>query len=703
MLQSQSRMVSGRKVFLSVLMTGIIWQAISQAGYYHPITAVASASEADDTTLTPANLWIFGTPTDPARAVPFGSNGVRGILDLRTLTADSAQDMMRQYADLGISMTMTMRWKKPHPVGEQLFGDDNRDIPPTPQESAHAMSVLETIVTSDEAQRLKGKVYIQFLNEVGGGPGRASVEDMPGLLEFSTNAVAMIRQKAPWVKICGPAVTMGQILNEKYEEKEELFDKAAVVEDAIEWTAKYADAQDLHFHGVDGTYARKTVAKMRSILDDLGAPNVELVSWEWSVARFPNHDDSEAVRNAIIGMWQAFAEGGIVNAAYGSYWPNFARQKAGLDDPFAWISVVDEDGQPREPIYSTLLDIASGKITITQPDDRFAVSDDSQSQSSNSGKAQLITGKSSAIKVTSQSATQWVDGSSDDADTIENSGAGGVHEEIDLRTASSRDMKQSVHAFTKSNLGVAMTVRWSDPSSPVDFDSPPSSRDENRMISRLRAVLRSKDAKMVAENGLWVQFYDEIAGSHGRISMQDADAMFAFATQAAAKIRSSSPYVKIAGPALSDLELLSKTPLSSVEQEQYNLLVRAVDWSIANADAVNVHFDDSSADGNTFTMIQEVRSFIDSRPGGSGFPIVDWSAMSSKRISPTQTTVASKPTETKAQYKKRMNTFKKDYKNQLKDQYRSSGEKGWQKKWSKEWKSQWESEWEKHEAGVSGN
>jgi len=660
---------------------------------------IVSAYSMDDSIIAP-ELWTFGNGGQPQRTVALRGRGIRSIFDLRVVSVPAAKDMLRQYANLGLQMTITLRWKVQHESGQRLFGPDNYDVPPSPSETAFALDFLDQVLSSDEAKRLGSGLTIQFYNEIAGGPGKFALSDLSGMMDFATTATQLIREKAPQVHICGPALTIGAV-NPDLEDDPGRSDQAEIVKKFVEWTAQYADAIDIHLHGTDGTLTRETLSDLHEYLNNIpNGSHLQIDSWEWSPARFPDRDNDEAVRNAMIGIWQAMAEGGVARAAYGAYWSTEERKEGGAGEIYLWTNVADNDGQPHEPIYSTLLDIAAGNITIDQPDDdNDSQNDDTSNQSDEYNNKKLISnGNTISASAKSASSIQWIAGSPDNAENIEQSGAGGVHETIDLRTASSRDMKQTLHAFAKRNLGVALTVRWSDPVNPDDLDSPPSSRDANRMMNRLRATLRSNDAKKIAEQGLWVQFYDEIAGKTGRMPLQDADALLQFATDAVAKIRSSSPYVKIAGPAVTNIELLSNANRSPDEQNQYDLLTRAVDWSVKYADAVNIHIDNTLSYSQASALKQQLRSFIDSRQNGTNFPIVDWNNMP---IAVSTALTSTKPAETKAQYNKRRNSFKKDYKNQLKEQYRAAGEKGWQKKWNTDWKSSWESEWEKHESNNS--
>lgn len=567
-------------------------------------------------------FWIFGLEAKPQRAIPLGGQGIRGILDLRTLSADAAINMMGQYADLGEGMAITLRWKVPHDKDERLTGAANFDVPPTPSESARALDLLEQILTSPEAQRLSDHLYIQFYNEVGGGPGRFTKDQLPAMLEFASQATKLIREKAPFARICGPAFTMGQILNQELADDPDFADQAEVIQKSIEWTAQNADAIDLHMHGTDGTYAKQALHELREMLREVpGGDDLEIVAWEWSPARFRPRDDTEAVRNAILGLWQAMAEGGVSHAAYGSYWATAERREAGVAELYLWKSIVSEDGMPREPVFSTLQDIGMGRIAIRQPED-----DDNDHEGDDDALDDFDTddnSSSSVSRIVASDTSLWINGLPRDIETAERLGAAGVHDMIDLRTASNGDLTDAIKKCRKTDLGVVLTVRWSDPDDEDAFDEPPDARRMNQMITKLRNTLKSKDAKTVGENELWVQFFDEVAGEHGRIKPEDAEAMFAFATEMVAKIRATAPHVRISGPALTSTSLLTKSNLTPDEQGRFGLLTRAVDWSIENADAIDIHLDESEGEPSA-AIVQRVRSFIDARSNGKSLALVSW-------------------------------------------------------------------------------
>jgi len=613
---------SNRILPISIALIGIMIPT-GAAFFNRPFPAFDQGAwagdDSNDTKVEAPEFWIFGLEAKPQRAIPLGGKGIRGILDLRTLSADAAINMMGQYADLGEGMTISLRWKVPHDEDERITGAANFDVPPTPSESARALDLLEQILTSPQAQRLSDHLYIQFYNEVGGGPGRFTKDQLPAMLDFATQATKLIREKAPSAKICGPAFTMGQILNQELADDPDFADQVEVIQKSIEWTARNADAIDLHMHGTDGTYAKQALHELREMLHDVrGGDDLEIVAWEWSPARYRHRDDTEGVRNAILGLWQAMAEGGVTHAAYGSYWATAERREAGVAEIYLWKSIVNEDGMPREPIFSTLQDIGMGRVAIHQPED-----DDEGDEDALDGLDSDGDSSDTATGIATGDASLWINGVPHHIETAERLGAAGVHDTIDLRTASNGDLKDAIKKCRKTDLGVVLTVRWSDPDDEDAFDAPPDARRMNQMMTGLRNTLKSKNAKTVGENELWVQFFDEVAGEHGRIESDEADAMFTFATEMVAKIRATAPHVKISGPALTNTNLLTKSNLTPDEQDRFDLLTKAMDWSIENADAIDIHLDESEGESPA-TIINRVRSFIDARPNGKSLALVSW-------------------------------------------------------------------------------
>ncbi len=702
-------------------------------------------------------LWVFGNQSSPERSLPLGGQGVRSILDLRHSSRDAALSLMERYVRFDQGMTITLRWVVPHGPGEHLTGKNDFDTPPDSAERARALHLLADVMSSDVAKQLEGRLFIQFYNEVGGGPGKFSTEDAPALLDFATEAAEVIRTVSPTVKICGPAVTMSQILAEdSNKERRRHQERAKVLEDCIKWSAEHADVIDLHLHGEDGSNVPTAVARLRDELQQhRGGEDVDIVSWEWSPAKLPVQEYDDNLRNAIIGLWAAMSRNGITHAAYGGYFPSKRRTESNKE--MYWTSIVDENHVPREPIYTTLSDIGFQRIDFERDND-----DDSGNEGDGGGRG-LSDGDDNGQGDTDVSivggASLWIDDTVDSTDELATLGAAGMRQSVDLRTASNKVLKSAIKQNRKSEFGVVMTLRWSDPDNPAQFDQAPTMREHTSMLTKLQKTLKSKDAQTVGTNGLWVQFFDEVAGSQGRIVESEADGLFDFATQMTTTIRSSAPHVKVCGPALTGTSVLTSSNRTADEQARFEVLVRAIDWSIENADAIDVRLDENES---VDVAIARLREFLDTREGGADLEIVCWSwNLASAASGPSQTDqrirdrwdelvqsgvrhaaygpfsansdsdssndsfalvdeagqptaivgatflaiaeqigqyeVEPEPVESEQDRKKRMNQFKKDYKSQLMVDYKASGEKDWKKQWNTDWKGSWESAWEAQE------
>jgi len=329
-----------------------------------------SATGAGETTGVPnaeaPELWLFGTVTNPRLAQAVSASGVRAIVNLRGLKMDFAKERLADFAKRDLGLAICLRWMKAVPGGGRPKGRDNHDTPPTPQERERAIAQLTQLLGSRSARSMKDRLYIQFYNEVGGGPGRFPPEHADELLDFATAAASEIRKVNPDVQICGPAVTGGQLSKiDMRLTKPSMVEKADVVKKALRWTAEHADASDIHVHGVDGSRFDASVANLRRYLDQYGGEEVHLVSFEWSCARFPRRDDKQAVAGAIHGVWDMLARHNLQVATYGPYWPLEAKSEA-ASDRFGWASVVDSNGDPNPPVYETLREIGRTKANRGQ-------------------------------------------------------------------------------------------------------------------------------------------------------------------------------------------------------------------------------------------------------------------------------------------------------------------------------------------------
>ncbi|MBL1216105.1 MAG: hypothetical protein D8M59_01270 [Planctomycetes bacterium] len=294
-------------------------------------------------------LWVHGAIHAPDKVAGLGAAGARGIIDLRKVkNADEVITRLEEYRQLGIGVCITVRW-------QSQDGTHHLDTPPTEEESDHAVATLMTALTSEPAKALAGKLWVQFYNELTAA-SRIDPKDADAMFEFATRATLQIRKDAPFVKICGPALTVSQL---QYKDPNRLRarqrERYNLRQRIIEWTAKYADAADVHAH-VDGpAAATEAIRSLRALLDERdNGPNVKIVAMEWSAARYPDRTDTAGAQKAVKDVWAAIQAEGVTIGAYGSLYPALTSGEA-----FQWQSICKSDGKPNEPFFTTLSELAA--------------------------------------------------------------------------------------------------------------------------------------------------------------------------------------------------------------------------------------------------------------------------------------------------------------------------------------------------------
>ena len=322
----------------------------------------ASASVAGSGSLdSGTELWLFGPVASPELCTPLGAKGVRSIIDLRHLPEGQAGRALKIYADRGLGLALCLRWRNPASERSNVKITGNYDVPPTQEEADRAISKLTEIFGSEDAKRIGDRLFVQFYNEVGGGPGTFPPDNADELLAFATRAATEIRKVNSQLRICGPAVTGGQLQPRQSTGSSKMKGKAEVIEKAISWSAEHADVIDLHLHGVDGSWSRPALEKLRGSLDQTSrGKTVRIVSFEWSCARYPDRENDEGIRNAIRGIWKTLNDFNLICAAYGPYWPLKNKASAKMADRFGWESIVDAEGRRNPPVYETLQEIGGG-------------------------------------------------------------------------------------------------------------------------------------------------------------------------------------------------------------------------------------------------------------------------------------------------------------------------------------------------------
>ncbi len=305
-------------------------------------------------------LWLFGPVNQPELTTPLGALGVRTIVDLRAFSVGESKKTLKEYADRDLGIGICLRWRNPGAGESKVMRTDNYDVPPTEKEAEQAISDLISLLQTSDAKRLGDKLFVQFYNEVGGGPGTMIPEDADELFDFATRATAEIRKVNPVLRICGPAITGGQ-LQPMEKKSRKMEQKAEVIEKAIVWSAEHADVIDMHMHAMDGSWAGVALQSLRDKLDlTARGKTVQILSFEWSCARYPDRENDEGVHNALLSIWDTINEFDLICAAYGPYWPLKNKGNEKVADRFGWVSIVTEDNQRNQPIYDTLVEIGGG-------------------------------------------------------------------------------------------------------------------------------------------------------------------------------------------------------------------------------------------------------------------------------------------------------------------------------------------------------
>ena len=301
-------------------------------------------------------LWVHGCPKMPQKLKPLHAQGARMFVDLRRFFGRDALAYLQKYIKAGIGICLTLRWMDP-------MKKDEPDIAPSRSEQAAKTNILMDILTSPESKKLGGRIWVQFFNEITGGPGTIRPEQADIMFNWATETARRIRKEAPHVKICGPALTGLDVLrkNQNTLTRRGRLRRKGLLR-AIAWSARYADAIDLHLHLESGDKARQGIRLLRDLLNrEPNGKNCKILSWEWSPARYRPRSDLAAAREALIDIYRAMAEAGFPTAAYACYYPAIHLKT----DRFVWQAIVkDKKHTPNEPFYSTLSQIGAGKIDV---------------------------------------------------------------------------------------------------------------------------------------------------------------------------------------------------------------------------------------------------------------------------------------------------------------------------------------------------
>lgn len=320
----------------------------SQGGFAAAHESEVESNWRDDSV---TQLWIHGAGRIPEQAAELGAQGLRFIHNLRAGPPQSAEAILARYADAGVGLCLTLRWAD----SAEQSAISKTDTPPSAEESAAAIADLLVVLNSESARRMEGRLWVQFYNEYLGGPGTFDAQHDDQMFQFATDAARRIRSEAPYVRISGPALIATDILgvNERNLRPAQR-DRQRRMLRGIRWSIQYADAVDVHLHTDSGASAARTLDSVReAIRREPGGEHCGLVVWEWSCAKFPRRDDAAGVRNAIVDIWNAIVDARVVAAAYGGMWP-----PKGQPEYFQWKNLLNEEGRPNEPVFSTFKELA---------------------------------------------------------------------------------------------------------------------------------------------------------------------------------------------------------------------------------------------------------------------------------------------------------------------------------------------------------
>lgn len=312
----------------------------------------------------PTELWIHGLARTPDKAAQMHAKGVRFIIDLSTSRTMDVRSTLSKFVESDMGICITLRWS----AGMEDDGRSRLDSPPSAQQANDAIDELMAALTSPEARQLEGRLWVQFYNEIAGGPGTFRPEDADALFNFATNAARRIRAEAPHVKISGPGITAPGVLDKSEDSLTGTSaDRYRGLRRAIRWSIQYADAVDLHLHTTGGAEARRLLSIVRRAMDrEPDGERCGIVVWEWSSAKARNRGDLQAAKQHMIDIWQAMNEHNVLAAAYSYYYVT-----PRLGDAYRWVTLTNESGQPREPFYSTFVDLAQSEgATESQPRQR---------------------------------------------------------------------------------------------------------------------------------------------------------------------------------------------------------------------------------------------------------------------------------------------------------------------------------------------
>lgn len=295
----------------------------------------------------PTELWVLGVGKQPHLAAEVDAMGARGFSNLREADGGVVREMLQRYVDLNIGVAITVRWVDP--------ARPEQDKPPTRREQDAALATMMEALTTPEARRLDGRLWIGFYSELANGGGSVPYADCDPMFEFATRASQRIRREAPWVRIAGPGLTKVDILTKDPSRigrgQREYYDYNDRI---IRWCVEHADAVDLHLHVESAEEAERRIGIVQDHLAKIpGGNRIDIIAQEWSPAFYPDRNDLDGVRDCILGTYRVMNENGFPWAAYGAYYTF-----PGQPEHFHWKNLVNSDRSPHEPFHSIFTNLA---------------------------------------------------------------------------------------------------------------------------------------------------------------------------------------------------------------------------------------------------------------------------------------------------------------------------------------------------------
>lgn len=202
----------------------------------------------------------------------------------------------------------------------------------------------------------------------------------------------------------------------------------------------------------------------------------------------------------------------------------------------------------------------------------------------------------------------------------------GVRGFANLRSAKGEMGPQLFKRCSELNIGLAITLRWVNPHQD-NKDSPPSQREGDVALNRLMQVLSSPQSRELGDH-LWIGFYSEIAAGGGMVPFDESDQVLGWASRAADRIHSETPWIHLVGPGLLNVDVLGedRSTLGPKARQYYDYLDRIIRWDISHKAAIDMHLHVPSVE-DAARRVKIVKDYVAKIPGGENTPFVaqEWS------------------------------------------------------------------------------